>query len=334
MRKKQKESQLIHEEQVRIRTGALQWIHQHFVELLHKWSYTSQLLISLEKEPYEQLPNLLLYGPQRMPLEYMAYAFLKEPVPIKRKHLWDDKMPYFECERFFEIQCNHPSMPKNFDILCDFMKHILISHCIHDKKHVIILRDIDIITQSEYHYALRVLLERFSHNVMFIATTHHISKIESPLQSRFMMIRIPQPPLEDIQSFCLSLAPTIDPAKYIQSRDILSCLFRLYLSINNQEIPLLDYDKELEDFLSKTHTFDEVRQYAYKIFQRGVSFQELCYHLIDMVKPAKYQRTLVFELAKLEHSLAISSKGREPIYYEKALWMATFSQHLWKSLVT
>lgn len=329
MRKKKEEVV----QQTQIRLQALQWVHEHLVDVFYQINHSKQLLSSLQKEPIEQLPNLLFYGSSHIPLEYMAYALLNVRIPIKRKHMWEDKLPYYECESFFEIQCNHPSMPKNYDILCDFMKHILTSHCIHHNKHIMILRDVDIITQSEYHFALRVLLERFSHNVLFIATTHHISKLESPLLSRFMMIRIPQPPMEEIYTVCRMLAPSIEPSSYIHERNLLACLFRLYLRLQNYDVPLLLGDKDLEEFLSKTRGFEDVRQFAYRVFQKGIPFAEFCSHLIQLVKPAKYQSILVEKLASLEHSLALSSKGREPIYYEKALWMTIYANNLWKTLV-
>jgi hypothetical protein len=320
-------------QQTQWRIQALQWVHEHMVEVLQRIQPMKSILSSLQKEPIDNLPNLLFYGASHFPLEYMAYALLNVQIPIKRKHLWEEKLPYYECESFFEIQCNHPSMPKNYDILCDFMKHILTSQCIHHNKHIMILRDVDIITQSEYHFALRVLLERFSHNVLFIATTHHISKLETPLISRFMIIRIPQPSMEDIYAIGKWLAPTIDPSSYVRERNLLATMFRLYLRTQGHDLELLLEDKDLEQFLSKTRSFEEVRQFAYRTFQKGVPFAEFCSHLITYVKPSKHQSTLVRELSSLEHSLALSSKGREPIYYEKALWITLYANNIWKSLV-
>ena len=321
--------------QTNFRLEALKWIHEHILEAIYQFKTVYERFHALQKEPLEHLPNILFYGPVRFPLEYMGYAlFHKQHVPIKRKHLWEDKLPYYECEHFFEIQCNHPLMPKNYDILCDFMKHILTSHCIHHSKHVMILRDIDIITQSEYHFALRVLLERYSHNVLFIATTHHISKMEAPLLSRFMAIRVAQPTFDELESMGRSMAPSIEPSIYLHERDFLATLFRLYYCTHGQQEVCLELsNKELEEFLSKTRSFEEVRQFAYRMFQKGLPLAEFCNQLIDCVKPVKYQSKLTSELASLEHALALSSKGREPIYYEKALWITIYASSLWKSLV-
>lgn len=331
MRKK-KTDKVLKDQQIRLQ--ALEWIHTHMVDWMLNIPKYRTVIENLQKEPLEHLPNMLFYGVTQIPLEYLAYALVKERLPQKRKHMWNDTLPYFECERFFEIQCTHPSMPKNYTLLCEFMKHILTSQCIHENKHIIILRDIDIIAQSEYHYALRVLLERFSQNVLFIGTTHHLSKLETPLLSRFMLLRIPSPNMDTLTELGKQIAPSIEPYLYIHKHSsIMETLFRLYMKLHEHDMCLLDNDADLKVFLSKTRTFEEIRTYAFRVFQRGIPFAEFCFHLIENIKPAKYQSRLIQELANLEHQLVLSSRGREPIYYEKALWMTAYASTLWKTLI-
>jgi hypothetical protein len=90
--------------------------------------------------------------------------------------------------------------------------------------------------------------------------------------------------------------------------------------------------KELEVFLGKrpVPTFIEVRQCAYRCFQHGIPFAHFCLTLVEHCHPAKFKTRLLSELAALERQLIQSSRGREPLYYEKALWMAIHVNSLWK----
>lgn len=316
------------------RTDILEWIHLHTLEAISIMTHHSRVIERLREESMETIPNLLFYGSVGFPLEYMAYALIvKTTMPTKNVCLWENKLPYCECPYFFEIQCRHPDMPKEYGILCDFMKHILNTHCIHQKKHVFILRDIDVICQSEYHYALRVLLERYSHNVLFIATTHSLSKIEAPLLSRFMLIRTPQPSVDDIN--CIRqhfIGHAAHPESILQEQETLTpktFVEQMYL-IRAGALP--EDKKQLETFILQTPSpsYIDIRYYAYRCFQKGIPFAKYCFMLIQYCRYTKYKTKLLSELTHLEHQLMTSSHGREPIYYEKALWMTIFANSLWK----
>lgn len=341
------------------RNATLEWIHQHIVDLLYTLPH-GEWIQRIREVPLESLPNILFYGPKGFPLEYMAYAFVLGKIPIgsmvqKRFCTWENKLPYFDCGQFLEIQCCHPNMPKQFDELCDFLKHILLSRCIHDVKHIVVIRDIDIIARSSYHYAMRVLLERFSHNVLFIVTTHYLSSIEAPLQSRFMMIRSPQPLAKDIEPWCRKILPNESKELHTsccKNSDILTTMMNIYKGVKKSQEQTQEQTQEnielsnrisslslntadylgIEAFLAKSHTFDEIRMFAYRLFQKGISFADLAMSLIDAIKPIKYRSSLLKELAILDHMLSKTGKGREPIYFEKAIWMASYPTYTLKNI--
>lgn len=317
------------------RLDTLEWMHRHILPALGHLEQPSDILRRLRQGSLDELPNILFYGSVGFPLEYMAYALMaedakltrdeaKEPTatspPTKKECLWENKLPYYESERFFEIQCRHPDMPKDLSVLCDFMKHILMTRCIHQTKHVFLLRDIEWICQTEYHYTLRVLLERYSHNVVFLATTHGLSKVEPPLLSRFMLVRVPQPGAADRLRLCEAFGVV-----EVASKTLVEILYELRVGVPEEK-------KELEAFLGRrpAPSFADVRQCAYRCFQQGLPFARFCGTLIQHSRTVKFKDRLLAELAALEHQLVQSTRGREPLYYEKALWMAIHANSLWK----
>jgi hypothetical protein len=307
------------------RLDTLEWIHRHMMLVLTHLVRPSEILSQLRKGPLDELPNILFYGSIGFPLEYMAYALVtgETAPPTKNECVWENKLPYYESERFFEIQCRHPDMPKDLNVLCDFMKHISTMRCIHQTKHVFLLRDIEWICQTEYHYVLRVLLERYSHNVIFLATTHTLSKIEPPLLSRFMWVRVPQPTPDDRQRLSEVFGNGVGTGT--QSKTLMEILYELRAGVPEEK-------KELEAFLGRraSPSFAEVRYCAYRCFQQGLPFARFCGLLLQYSRTVKFKGRLLSELAALEHQLVQSSRGREPLYYEKALWMAIHANSLWK----
>ena len=322
--------------------SALEDIHESMNKLLELMPFQKEILEKLHKETKESLPNLLFYGPRGFPLEYMAYSVLAksfEHKPFsKRIHLWNGKLTYYECDDFFEIQFGNPNMPKHYDDLCEFMKHVISTKCIYDTKHVFILRDIDIVARSKYHYALRVLLERFSNNVLFIATTHHVAHIESPLQSRFMMMRVPLPSPETTSKLMdymnqSELPPRTLHQKPEPSRDFLVSLISLINNNNNNQLDTdisfsLPYQSQLQVFLDKTQSLENIRHLAYKTFQQGFSFVQFSFALLQHIKPAKYKPLYLSTICKLDRLLKQAGKGREPIYFERALFLACYPLHI------
>lgn len=314
------------------RTQVVQWIHQHTIEAISLCPFHRGVLQRLRQEPIDTLPNLLFYGSTGFPLEYMAYALLGQgdnaaagsgPGPSKKECVWNDKVPYGECEAFFEIQCRHPDLTKDYGVLCDFLKAILQTRPIFQTKHVFILRDIDIIAQSDHHYALRVLLERYSANVLFIATTHALSKLEPPLRSRFMMVRIPQPTPDDKARFSqhFGAAEGAVAAGVANATTFIEAMYLLRL-------PPPPESQVLTEFLSQglSASPQEVRAFAYRCFHKGYTFAYFCRLLLQQIPSAR----LAQEFSRLEYTLTQSSKGREPLYYEKALYITLFLNSIWK----
>ena len=106
----------------------------------------------------------------------------------KKELIWNKNVPYYENQYFFEIDLNNPNIPNDFSFLTEMILFIIKNKPVASNKHLIILKNIDRL--GEYAFAFRIILEKFYNNVYFICTTHKKSKIESPIISRFSLIRL------------------------------------------------------------------------------------------------------------------------------------------------
>lgn len=74
----------------------------------------------------------------------------------------------------------------------EIIANLIESKPISQEKHIILIYNIENISK-DFVFHFRILLERFHKNCLFIATTIKISSIESPIKSRFFLIRVPCP---------------------------------------------------------------------------------------------------------------------------------------------
>jgi hypothetical protein len=150
--------------------------------------------------------------------------------------------------------------------------------------------------------------------------------IEAPIRSRFMMARIPNPTVSDIQAIRAHFGVgTVVSGGPGTRKTLLEILFEIHA-------PIPDDPKQIEQFINQSPlpSFQDIRFFAYRCFQKGIPFAYFCHQLIQHSRPMKHRTRLTQELADLEYKLIQSSKGREPIYYEKALFISIFSNSIWK----
>jgi hypothetical protein len=229
----------------------------------------------------------------------------------------------------------NPNMPKDFSFLTELILHIIKSkNIIAGHKHFIILKHIDIL-QSEF-FTFRILLERFTNNACFLCTTHKISKIETPIKSRFYCIRLPLFEHEHIVSiFDKYLKMEIN--KYLlekKSRDFIKAIFFAQVQINephlltedfcNYNFPLIK--SFIDNFSKKTSNLEDIRQFSYKCCQYNVSIQDLTIDLLKIIPTNKNNKLntnkkidIIKKAQEIDHNLSLTNKGREPLYIESLL---------------
>lgn len=234
----------------------------------------------------ESSPNILTFGAAGFShlilIEYSISKIVKCKYPIpKRTHLWE-KMPYVETDYYFELDMAHPEFPKKIESLIQFLLGIIHNRCIYLSRHIFILKNIDVIHRNNPQ-AFRVILERFSDNVMFIATTNKINMIEPPIISRMLRFRIPVP-TEEEQKVLLHVLTGKSKIRY-SGRNFIKNLFF------NEE-PVLKQVKVIPDLLypplkefvdSKNHTKDDLRKFAYKLYQHSICIPDIVKDLMKFV---------------------------------------------------
>lgn len=287
--------------------------YQNFPTYLEKLPYHKYVCESLLTGDLNYLPNSILYGPKGFPIdiliEYSISNYFKTSFPIqKRFPLWNQSLPYIETNYYFCIDAEHPEFPKEIDELVQFIKSIVQTKCIHLTRHIIILKNMDQIASHRNSFYFRVLLERFSQNVLFINTTHHIQMIEQPLRSRMSSYRIPLPKINEIHTILSMIQPDLN--SFPDTRNLCLILFHL----PSTDFSILHYPPIVE-LKKKKMTALEIRQLCYKIFQYQISISEIiqdCLQLLETGDPNSW----VIKTTMIEHRSIISDPVKKYYYME------------------
>lgn len=296
--------------------------------------------------------NMLIYSVEGFPLDLFVDEILKQRLNIdtiyKNNAIWNKNIHYIENQYFFEINLMNPEIRKDFSFLTEFILHLIKSHNINNTKKIIIIKHIDYL--KEYFFQFRILLERFSSNVIFLCTSHSISQIEAPIKSRFNMFRVPLFNYDDIINIFEKYlnVPLPQYTTLNKSRDIIKSIFFADIEICDKQLitkqfcnynfpPLYDFVKT---YNFKDDNLENIRDISYKCCQYNISIIDLVKDFLRItdetdfvlnkigkkVSQIKYQKIkqeykykIINSGSQIEHSLCMTNKGREPIYIEAFL---------------
>ena len=279
--------------------------------------------IIFEKYSYYEY-NLLLYSYLGYPIDLFIDELIKLKFNIqilnKKELIWNKNVPYYENQYFFEIDLNNPNIPNDYSFLTEMILFIIKNKPVISNKHLIILKNIDKL--EEYAFAFRIILEKFYNNVYFICTTHKISKIESPIKSRFSLIRMrlfTKNEIEIIFNKYLNSSLVVS-----NNRNIIFCIFLSQVKINEPHLITDDFCEFnyplIKKFLDSKYDLFDIRQFSYKLSQYNLSIMDITR---DFMKIYTNDNNKLIELiniaANVDYILTISNKGREPIYIENFL---------------
>jgi hypothetical protein len=271
--------------------------------------------------------NILLYSTFGFPLELFIDEIIKKKFDIKviyrNEHIWEKNIIYNENQYFLEIDLMNPNMNKDFNNINKFILYIIKSkNIVNNNKHFIIIKNIDFL--DNYFYAFRILLERYSSNVYFLCSTYKISKIESPIKSRFILFRFPLFTQQEIKKICSNL--NIPLNHYLidnKTRNIINAIF--IAEVERNEPHLINYQfcnynfPPLFDFINENdYTIENIRNLSYKCCQYNINISQITLDLLKM-KSKKNKLELISNAANIDHILTKTNKGREPIHIEALL---------------
>jgi len=229
-------------------------------------------------------------------------------------------MSYYETDLYIHIELRHPNMPKDVGVIIDFLKHVLPSRCIHFDKHIVVLQDIDVLCRKDGGAVavLKILLERFAHNVWFICTTHRIDALEGPIQSRFLCVRLPLPTIAENVAIVAMLGGGRGGLESEVTRDLNAAL--LGLAGIDASSGGTHTQRGLGALTLSTNPA-AIRKQAYALIQQDCALDKLCKHLI-LARPSGSGLNNISALCALEVAFKTRRKGRDIIYYEAALAMS------------
>lgn len=288
--------------------------YQNFPIYLDKLPYHKYVCESLLTGDLNHLPNCLLYGPKGFPIEllieYRLACYFKTSFPIQKRYpIWNQTLPYTETNYYFCIDTEHPEFPKDIEDLVQFIKGIVQTKCIHLTRHIIVLKNMDQIANRKNSFCFRVLLERFSQNVLFINTTHHVQMIEAPLLSRMTLYRIPLPSKNQLYDILSMIHPNLETLP--DTRNLCLLLFHL----PSTDFSTLYYPPIVE-LKKKKMTSIEIRQLCYKIFQYQIAICDVIQDGLQLLDTDDDRREWILETAMIEHRSVISDPVKKYYYME------------------
>ena len=298
--------------------------------------------------------NKLLYTPIGFPIDSFLNTLLIRTFNIKQpfnktEHLWDKTIIYIENQYYIDIDLMNPDNIKNIEKITSFLIHIISSKNVKMKKHYIVIKHIDLL--SSIFCEFRIILEKYSHNVVFICTTHYISRLEAPIKSLFSRFRIPLFTFEEIQDI-FSNYLNISMNDYLfetKPRNIVKALFISEIERHPSSSEILTKDfveynfppfvEFIKDYNKYKNNLDDIRGLSYKCCQYNISILQIIQDFIKLVDLGTYyinikcqpsdhnidlvKKSLKCEIIKIgteiDYLLSQTNKCKEPLYIENLL---------------
>lgn len=305
--------------------------------------------------------NKLLYTPIGFPIDsflntLLIQIFNIKPPFNKTEHIWEKSIIYIENQHYIDIDLMNPENIKNIEKITSFLLHIICSKNVKMKKHYIIIKHVDLL--SSLFCDFRIILEKYSHNVIFICTTHYITRLEPPIRSRFSTFRIPLFTFEEIQNI-FSNYLNISMNDYLfetKPRNIVKALFiseieRYPLSSEILTKEFIEYNfppfvEFIKEYNKNKNNLDDIRGLSYKCCQYNISILQIIQDFIRLVDLGTYyinirsqssedniseldnnidniKKKLKCEIIKIgtdiDYLLSQTNKCKEPLYIENLL---------------
>ncbi len=303
--------------------------------------------------------NKLLYAPIGFPIDLFLNLLLVKILNIttpfnKTEHLWDKSIIYVENQYYIDIDLMNPENIKNVEKITSFLLHIISSKNVKMNKHYIVIKHIDLL--SKLFCDFRIILEKFSHNVIFICTTHYITKLEMPIKSRFSTFRIPlftYDEIKEIYTKYLNISMN-DYLTETKTRNIIKALFisEIERHPSSTEIltkefvefnfpPFVDF---IKNYNKHKNNLDDIRALSYKCCQYNVSILQIIQDFVKLVDYGTFylnirytydiynvsykdidilKNKLKYEIIKIgvdvDYLLSQTNKCKEPLYIENIL---------------
>jgi hypothetical protein len=314
-----------------------------FPEIIRDHERYEMILKKIQLSPN----NKLLFTPTGFPIDLYLNLVLLRILNIdapfnNTEHIWEKSIIYVENQHYIEIDLMNPENIKNIEKITPFLLHIISSKNVKMKKHVIVIKHIDLI--STLFCEFRIILEKFSHNVVFISTTHYITRIDAPIKSRFSQFRIPLFTFEEIQTIYrnnLGISMN-DYLVETKPRNIIKALFLSEIERHPASAELLTKEfvelnfppfvEFIRAFNKNKNNLEDIRGLSYKCCQFNISILQIVQDFVRLVDfdyinirdcHDKDKNKLKCDIIKIgteiDYLLSQTNKCKEPLYIENLL---------------
>ena len=314
-----------------------------FPEIIREHERYEMILKKIQLSPN----NKLLFTPTGFPIDLYLNLVLLRILNIdapfnNTEHIWEKSIIYVENQHYIEIDLMNPENIKNIEKITPFLLHIISSKNVKMKKHVIVIKHIDLI--STLFCEFRIILEKFSHNVVFISTTHYITRIDAPIKSRFSQFRIPLFTFEEIQTIYrnnLGISMN-DYLVETKPRNIIKALFISEIERHPASAELLTKEfvelnfppfvEFIRAFNKNKNNLEDIRGLSYKCCQFNISILQIVQDFVRLVDfdyinirdcHDKDKNKLKCDIIKIgtdiDYLLSQTNKCKEPLYIENLL---------------
>lgn len=314
-----------------------------FPEIIREHERYEMILKKIQLSPN----NKLLFTPTGFPIDLYLNLVLLRILNIdapfnNTEHIWEKSIIYVENQHYIEIDLMNPENIKNIEKITPFLLHIISSKNVKMKKHVIVIKHIDLI--STLFCEFRIILEKFSHNVVFISTTHYITRIDAPIKSRFSQFRIPLFTFEEIQTIYrnnLGISMN-DYLVETKPRNIIKALFLSEIERHPASAELLTKEfvelnfppfvEFIRAFNKNKNNLEDIRGLSYKCCQFNISILQIVQDFVRLVDfdyinirdcHDKDKNKLKCDIIKIgtdiDYLLSQTNKCKEPLYIENLL---------------
>lgn len=266
-------------------------------------------------------PNVLMISRKGFPLdlllkEGLRRAFQLDKMPsADQSELYEDEIPYKHCQYFFELDFEHPDMPKDCSNIVNLIKSVASTRSILGERHIWILKNIEKIRRGFGLEPFRVLLERFSANAIFLCISTQPSAMDISLRSRFIYLRVPLLSIKEIHAILNEIQCDPIKIKKVQTKNLLTAFCIASLNEPSESWSVLHYPPVTE---IKSWTIDTIRKLAHEYCMHGISLSNACMDILYLLPPKKSRSEAVELFARLEHKFVQGSRIREMWYIELA----------------
>ena len=240
-----------------------------------------------------ELNNTMFYGQDTSLCKTHMYELLRWGLNVdhfKLSHhtiaVNNVDVSYTGCDFFVQFNFDtHLNKEKN--LLIDFIKQLSSQTNVIQDKHIFVLWNIETLTHQS-QYRLRRVIEKNQNTTLFIGFVSQCSKLIEPLQSRFMMLRVP------------SLST-------VQKRNLFVSLSKIKVYENNDDIVPLVMKKMESDCVTLEDIF--IAHQIYLMNKESFSKDIKCFKIIE-----NELNSLFKSFSKIKNVHSLIEKTRAFIY--------------------